>query len=208
MPSGSHHSYCHHASRFPLWAVLALLSVMPAIAGAAWNNPYPAREDGRHILYTAFRERPKHLDPARSYSSNEYDFIAQIYEPPFQYHYLKRPFQLIPLTAREVPAPVYLDEQARRLPASVSNERAAYSVYTIRIRPGIRYQPHPAFARDDQGRLRYQTLSATDLGRIHAIGDFPHQGTRELVAADYVYQIKRLAHPRLHSPILSVMQDY
>ncbi len=208
MPSGSHYSYCHHALQFPRWAVLVLLSVAPAMAGAAWNNPYPAREDGRQILYTAFRERPKHLDPARSYSSNEYDFIAQIYEPPFQYHYLKRPFQLIPLTACEVPVPVYLDRQGRRLPASAPIERIAYSVYTIRLRPGIRYQPHPAFARDAQGRLRYQSLFAADLKRIQTIADFSHHDTRELVAADYVYQIKRLAHPQLHSPILSVMQDY
>ena len=43
---------------------------------------------------------------------------------------------------------------------------------------------------------------------MYAIGDFPHTGTRELVAADYVYQIKRLAHPKLHSPILSVMNEY
>jgi ABC-type transport system substrate-binding protein len=28
------------------------------------------------------------------------------------------------------------------------------------------------------------------------------------VAEDYVYQIKRLAHPRLHSPILGLMSDY
>jgi ABC-type transport system substrate-binding protein len=33
-------------------------------------------------------------------------------------------------------------------------------------------------------------------------------GTRELVAADYVYQIKRLAHPRLHSPIFGLMAEY
>jgi len=60
----------------------------------------PAAEAHANVLYSAFRERPKHLDPARSYSSNEYEFIAQIYEPPFQYHYLKRPFTLEPLTAQ------------------------------------------------------------------------------------------------------------
>ncbi|MEK6551060.1 MAG: peptide ABC transporter substrate-binding protein, partial [Pseudomonadota bacterium] len=86
-----------------------LLLAVPVAIHAAWNDPYPAHEQGQNILYTAFRERPKHLDPARSYSSNEYDFIAQIYEPPFQYHYLKRPFQLVPLTASAMPVPVYLD---------------------------------------------------------------------------------------------------
>ena len=38
--------------------------------------------------------------------------------------------------------------------------------------------------------------------------DFPHSGTRELTAEDYIYQIKRLAHPRLHSPVFGLMSEY
>ncbi|OGI46341.1 MAG: peptide ABC transporter substrate-binding protein [Candidatus Muproteobacteria bacterium RBG_16_65_34] len=189
-----------------------LLSIVAAVfslsAHAAWNNPYPSADRDRNILYAAFRERPKHLDPARSYSSNEYEFIAQVYEPPFQYHYLKRPYALAPLTAVAVPKPVYLDRQGRRLPQDAPAQTISYSVYEIRIRPGVYYQPHPAFARDDKGDLRYQALTERELGGVYAISDFSKAGTRELVAADYVYQIKRLAHPKLHSPILSVMQDY
>jgi len=67
--------------------------------GQAWNNPYPASQAGANILYSAFTERPKHLDPVQSYSSNEYTFIAQIYQPPLQYHYLKRPYEIVPRTA-------------------------------------------------------------------------------------------------------------
>ncbi|MCK5480083.1 MAG: peptide ABC transporter substrate-binding protein, partial [Gammaproteobacteria bacterium] len=63
-----------------------------------WNRPYPADETGRNIMYSSFQERPNHLDPAQSYSSNEVTFTGQIYEPPLQYHYLKRPYELIPLT--------------------------------------------------------------------------------------------------------------
>ncbi|HXE39925.1 MAG TPA: ABC transporter substrate-binding protein, partial [Azonexus sp.] len=37
--------------------------------------------------------------------------------------------------------------------------------------------------------------------------DFPETGSRELTADDYIYQIKRLAHPRLHSPIFGMMAD-
>jgi len=33
-------------------------------------------------------------------------------------------------------------------------------------------------------------------------------GTRELTADDYIYQIKRLAHPQLHSPIFGLMSEY
>ena len=58
-----------------------------------WNNPYPVGDGEKNILYSSFDERPKHLDPIRSYSSNEYSIIANIYEPPLQYHYLKRPYE-------------------------------------------------------------------------------------------------------------------
>ena len=193
------------AKRTVLLTVLILFS---AAVAASWNNPYPAADAEKNILYSAFRERPKTFDPARAYSSNEYLFIAQIYEPPFQYHYLKRPYTLVPLTAKSVPTPVYFDKHGQRLSRNAPSAAIAYSEYEIHIRPGIYYQPHPAFARDAEGRYLYQSLSASDLDRVYAISDFPRTGTRELVAADYVYQIKRLAHPKLHSPILSVMGDY
>ncbi|MHB8454830.1 MAG: ABC transporter substrate-binding protein [Acidiferrobacterales bacterium] len=175
---------------------------------AQWNNPYPASDDGRNILYSAFSERPKHLDPAQAYSSNEYVFISQIYEPPFEYHYLKRPYTLVPLTAREVPKPVYLDRRGRRLPPGVSASRIAFSVYTIHIRPGIMYQPHPCFARDASGRFFYQSLSSAQLAGKRSLAGFTHTGTRELVAADYVYEIKRLASPWVHSPLFSLLSNY
>ena len=65
----------------------------------AVNSPYLQQADDDVILYSSFSLRPKHLDPAKSYSSNEASFTGQIYEPPFQYHYLKRPYTLEPLTA-------------------------------------------------------------------------------------------------------------
>ncbi len=173
-----------------------------------WNDPYPDSQAGANVVYSAFSERPKHLDPARSYSSNEVEFTGQIYEPPLQYHFLKRPYELIPLTAETVPVPRYLDVAGKQLPADALSSSIAESVYEIRIRPGIRYQPHPAFARDAAGRYRYHTLDAATLGDKRRIGDFPELGSRELTAADYVYQIKRLASPKLSSPIFGLMSEH
>ena len=62
----------------------------------AVNSPYSSEQAKENILYSSFTLRPKHLDPARSYSSNEASFTGQIYEPPLQYHYLKRPYELEP----------------------------------------------------------------------------------------------------------------
>jgi ABC-type transport system substrate-binding protein len=193
---------------FLLRALLLAVALTAGCGGSPWNNPYPASEAGANILYTSFAERPKHLDPVQSYSENEYVFLAQIYQPPLQYHYFKRPYQLIPFGASEMPHAALFDSKGRRLPDNAEANLVAYSEYVIRIRPGIRYQPHPALAADDKGNLLYHHLQPRDLKDIFALGDFKLNGTRELVAADYVHQIKRLAHPRLHSPIFGLMSDY
>ncbi|WP_374493430.1 ABC transporter substrate-binding protein [Zoogloea sp.] len=185
-----------------------LLATVATGCGQIWNDPYPAAERGGNILYTAFTQRPKHLDPVQSYSEDEATFLYQIYEPPLQYHYLKRPFQLGPATARAMPVVRLYDEAGRLLPAGADPAKVAHSEYEIQIVPGIRYQPHPAFALDDSGKPVYLDLGPKGLFGKRSLGDFPRTGTRELTAEDYVYQIKRLAHPRLHSPVLELMGDY
>jgi oligopeptide transport system substrate-binding protein len=174
--------------------------------GRAWNDPYPAADRGRNILYTFFIERPKHLDPAQSYTSDEYDIIQQIYEPPFQYHYLKRPYELIPAAASGIPRPKFFDEGGRPVPED--SDHVAYSEYDIRVRPRILYQPHPAFAKDDKGQPLYLSLAESEIRSKYKLSDFPKTGTRELTAEDYVYEIKRLAHPRVVSPIYGHMSEY
>lgn len=191
-----------------IFVYLLLAMLLTACDDALWNNPYPASDAGKSILYTAFTERPKHFDPARSYSENEYEFLAQIYAPPLQYHYLKRPYQLVPLAASDMPTVHFLDKNHQLLPNDVATEKIAYSAYEIHIKPNMRYQPHPALAQDAQGKLEYHQLTSDDLRDIHALTDFSHSGTRMVTAADYALQIKRLAHPQLHSPIFGVMSEY
>jgi ABC-type transport system substrate-binding protein len=183
-------------------------ALLLAACTSPWNDPYPAGERDSNTLYSAFVERPKHLDPVQSYSSNEITFTAQIYAPPLQYHYLKRPYALIPQAATEVPRPVYLDARGRVLPDTANDDAVAFSVYEIRIRTGMRYQPHPAFATGADGRPLYHALADDELRGIHELRDFRQTGTREVRAEDFVYEIKRLAHPRLHSPILGLMSEY
>ena len=176
--------------------------------GEIWNDPYPVAERGQNILYSAFTERPKHLDPAVAYTEDEYNFIAQIYEPPLQYHYLKRPYALIPATVEQVPQAVHFDAAGRQLPADAEPALVARTVYEIRVRPGIRYQPHPALAIDASGQPVYASATRDLLARVHTLADFPQTGTRELTAADYVYGMKRLAHPKLHSPVFGLMAEH
>lgn len=191
--------------------IVALAAVLAWLAGcgdALWNNPYPTASRADNTLYTAFVERPKRLDPALSYTSDEWDFIAQIYEPPLQYHYLKRPYELIPLTAQTMPTVRYFDAKGREIDSDSPPEKVARSEFEIRIRPGIRFQPHPAFATDAAGKPLYLSLAETEVASRHTLADFPSTGTREVTAEDFVYQIKRLAHPRQTSPIFGHMSQY
>ncbi len=189
-------------------AILVATSMFGGCRQGALNNPYSSAEQGANIMYSSFRERPKHLDPVQSYFENEIRLTAQIYMPPLQYHYLKRPYELIPFAASAMPKVIFYDADGRVLSAQASASRVARTRYEISIRPGIVYQPHPAFAVDENDKALYTGLTEKQLGRYRDLADFERTGTRELVAADYVYQIKRLAHPRLHSPIYGLMSNY
>ncbi len=190
------------------WLLMLLIALLSACGEHSWNNPYATADAGKSVLYSVFSERPKHLDPVQSYSSNEIQFTAQIYEPPLQYHYLKRPFALIPATAREIPVAKYFDAEGNQLSDDTQAADIVYSVYEISIKPGVFFQPHPAFAKSEQGDWLYHNLSNQEQASIFKLSDFSQTDTRELTAEDYVYQIKRLAHPRLHSPIYGLMADY
>lgn len=185
-------------------SILCMLSLF-ACDGRPLNDPYPDLDLSEDIRLSAFSSPPKTLDPGQSYSSNEAVFTAQIYQPPLQYHYLLRPYQLIPQTTTALPDVTYLDANGEPLPVDVAPERIAKTRYTLTIKPGFFYAPHPAFAKDDAGQYRYHHLEAATLDDITTPSDFPHLGTRELTAADYVYQIKRLADPKVESPIYSLM---
>lgn len=168
------------------------------------NSPYSQENTKENIIYSSFQERPKHLDPVRSYSSNEYAFIAQIYEPLFQYHYLKKPYELIPLTAKEMPNVYYLDKNFKK---TNNKKNIHYSKYILKIQKGILYQNHPAFYKES-GTYKYHNLDSNSVNNINKIKDFDKESTRELIVDDYIYQIKRLADSKNHSPILGVMKEY
>ena len=200
--------------RFPPSTASAMVYLALLVMGIAgcdeqpMNDPYVADQAAHTIFYGAFAERPKHLDPASSYSESEAQFTGQIYEPALQYHFLKRPYQLVPLTATSLPEPRYYDKDGAPLPSDGPAEVVAEAVYRITLKSGIRYQPHPAFAQRADGSYWYHDLSPADLANYATLSKFAQTGTRELTADDYVYEIKRLVHPHLHSPVAGLMGKY
>lgn len=190
--------------------IILLFALLPIYA-SNWilNNPYPASQAKQKIYYSSFNEQPKTLDPARSYSSNEYQFTMQIYEPVLSYDYFARPYKVVPLIATTMPDIRYLDKYSRPLTTQDGAE-IAYTVYTIHIKPGVFFQPHPALAKDEKGNYRYLHLAEDYLYEqdINKLADFKYTGTRELTVDDYIYEIKRLAHPAVNSAIYGLMSDH
>jgi ABC-type transport system substrate-binding protein len=186
---------------------LALLTAV--LTAGCNNNPWPDGTAASNTLYSAVIENsPRHLDPTASYWSNETPYTYQIYEPPYGYHYLKRPYELVPKSAAAVAKPRYVDKDGRPLPDDAPDELVAESIHDVPIKPGILFQPHPAFAKDEQGRYRYHAMKPGELGNRHTPLAFEHQGTRELVAEDFVYALKRQATTRITTPIFSLFSEY
>ena len=171
-----------------------------------WNNPHSEEKVKSNTLFASFSSPPKRLDPVISYNANEWAFIGQIYEPPLQYNYLKRPYVLEPMTLTEMPNIRYLDQNGREV--QEGEKGLVYTEYTLHLKEDILYQNHPAFVKNKEGILRYGRLDQNVLNTIHSLLDFNQTETRALYAEDYAYAIKRMAVRQNHSPILDTMMEY
>ncbi|MBK7001241.1 MAG: ABC transporter substrate-binding protein [Rhodoferax sp.] len=202
-------------TKLKTWVLACLLGMGLAGCSDVLNNPHPFGSEKTNTMFLPFSTRsPKYLDPASSYSNDETPFTYQIYEPPYGYHYLKRPYELVGRAAASLADTHYLDKNGQALPDDAPGERIAETVFDIPIKQGIRFAPHPAFAKDGKdgkdgkGELLYHKLQRTDVADKYKVTDFKETGTRELTAHDYVYAIRRLATPRVKSPSFSTMADY
>ena len=167
--------------------------VVLSLASACSNSPYPMKDLRSSTTFKAFDEVPKYLDPVKSYYSYEAQIIDQVYEFPFQYDYLKRPYAMIPCLAEKVPTAVYgkivlrtaldprkFDAKGRE----ILGEKTVTTVsYVVRLKKGVYYQPHPCFPTNERLKCR----------------------TREMTADDFLYAFKRLADPKLACPVFPVL---
>jgi ABC-type transport system substrate-binding protein len=195
---------------WPALAVMVMLLVhLLSGCGEVSNNPHAAGSEASNTLFVPFSgQSPKTLDPTSSFSNNETPYTYQAYEPPYGYHFLKRPYELIPRSAQTVAHAQYLDKSGQALPDDAPGDQIAETVFEIKIKPGIQFAPHPAFAKNNQGAYVYHALQPEDLVGKYQIPDFQETGSRELVADDFVYGIRRLASPRINSPSFSTMANY
>ncbi|MAZ40281.1 MAG: peptide ABC transporter substrate-binding protein [Legionellales bacterium] len=193
---------------FRISVLLFLVIGMIACSDHPSNYPHGKHNPKENIYFTSFAEQPKTLDPAKSYTADEIVFTAQIYEPPLQYHYFKRPYMLEPLTLTKMPTVVFYNQAHQVIKHPENLNKIAYTTYILNIKPNIYYQPHPAFAKDKQRKYLYHNLTQRDFKNIHNLQDFKQQGTRTLTAKDYILGIKRLAAPWNNSPIYGTLAKH
>lgn len=135
----------------------ALLVAAALLAAGCTNNPYPDDDARQKVLYAAFSEPPKTLDPQVAYSTVDHAITGPVYDKLFEYHYLARPYRLIPGLALEIPEP-----QA---------EAGGRVRYRLRLRAGIRFHEDPCFALGGAGRTTREVTAADVAFALSRIAD-------------------------------------
>jgi oligopeptide transport system substrate-binding protein len=182
-------------------------SLLAGCGDGVWNSPNSPGREGESTYYSViYAAPPKHLDPALSYSTDESLFIDQIYQQPLGYHFLKRPYELVPLALTSMPTFEHFDRKWNPVPRG--SDKISYTRYTLTLRDDLYYQPHPAFVLDEKGQSKYLFDTADESSDYSTVPDFPETGSRKVKPEDFMYGIKRLADPKNKSPMLSFMGQY
>lgn len=172
------------------------------------NVPWSAELNQDNYLFVNFLAEMKSMDPANSFYSHEADVLDQIYEPILGYEYLDRPYQLRAQLASEMPKAVYYDKNGAVINSEDPHSQdVAQAHYIVKLKRGVLYQPHPCFAKDSQGALRYAHFKGSLFG-INTPLEFPYLGTRELKAQDIGNNLKRICDYRLASAVYSNLASF
>ena len=93
--------------RLPVWILMVALTATGC--DRITNSPHALGAEKTNTLFNGFQERsPKYFDPTASYSVDETPFLYSIFEPPYRFHYLKRPYEVMPRSAEAVVASALL----------------------------------------------------------------------------------------------------
>lgn len=123
------HCKIHRAQKYLL---VFVISVWTLIAGCDGS---PSRTDSNEmVLYGALAAKVRGLDPGDIGDTTSSSVGSQIFECLYQYHYLKRPYEVIPQLALDMP--------------QVSNDGLTY---TIKIKKGVYFTDNVCF---ENGRGR------------------------------------------------------
>ena len=109
--------------------LMLALAVMVAACGEGAGTP--SAESGAEtmkIFYDRRGSAHKTLDPPRQFDSASADIIMNVYDTLLEYHYLARPYRLVPNLVRELP-----------------EKQEDGKTYVFRLRKGIRFHDDACF---------------------------------------------------------------
>jgi oligopeptide transport system substrate-binding protein len=167
----------------------ALFLQLFVLSSYAWvlNQPYENDAPGLKVLKRSILEFPRTLDPHEAYDTQSTYVVSQIYEGLYHYPYLSKTFELQPLLAKDLPKLKFLNKEGQEI-LDIKQELIDKTIYTIPIRSGIYYQPHPVFCKN-------KILSECKV-------------KREMTAYDFVYAFKRTRNKSVNSPILNLLSHH
>ena len=134
----------------------ALVAVVCALFACS-NDPYPPSDEDALVYYSSFSDPPRTLDPATAYSARAHTITGAVYDTLLEYHYLKRPLELIPGLAASLPEVVDLGE--------------GRSLYRFRLREDLLFHDDPCFELGGQGRRTREIESADIAYQIARLAD-------------------------------------
>lgn len=132
------------------WRICKLLAATFATLAliACSNDPYPDADQEKKVLYTSFVQAPRTLDPAVAYTTAAHAVTANVFDTLLEYHYRKRPYELIAGLAKAVPEPVTLAD--------------GRVLYRFAIREGIRFHEDACFGLSQSTDQRTRDVVADD----------------------------------------------
>ncbi len=145
-----------------------------------------ARYDAQGLVvrYDSYGTSVKSVDPATCGDVTSSSIQGNFYESLYGYHYLKRPPEVIPLLASGMP------------------ETTDGLTYTIKIKPGIKFQRNPCFGTNADETFKTRTVTADDfvlgfkrIADYHVLADLAWTLIRGRIAGLDDYRQKTKQYP-------------
>jgi oligopeptide transport system substrate-binding protein len=118
-------------------AAAGCLAIVVGAGAGCGANPYP--EEPPNTLHLDVQQEVKGLDPSQADEEMAGTLVQNVYDTLYEYHHLKRPFELVPCLAEAMP--------------EVTDEE---KTYRIRLKKGVRFVDDPCFV-ESAGRGREMT---------------------------------------------------
>ena len=136
--------------------VAQLVCGVVALLGCG-NDPYPPGPPGEKVLYSSFVEAPRTLDPATAYTTTAHAVTGAVYDTLLEYHFLKRPLELMPGLAVAMP--------------EVEDLGGGRTRYRFELRRDLIFADDPCFALGGEGRRTREVVAADVAFQLARIAD-------------------------------------